>query len=459
MRYPQRFGVLVGLFALVTASVSAAEPAAEGVPTFSKDVAPILFGNCVVCHRPGEVAPMSLLSYNDARPWSRAIKEKVVMREMPPWHADPRYGDFRNDPALSQAEIDTIVAWADGGAPRGDDADLPSVPEFSKGWAAAVDPDYVLELPVEYQVPAEGEVEYLNWYSAIPFEKDFFFDAIEMRPGNRAVVHHSGAFLVELPEATQLVEGIPYNPDGTPLTKQDMERGGVTPNSSKLVSFVPGRGYEAYRGSTAKRLPAGGFIEWVMHYNSTGRPETDRSRLGFWEKKGPFTHEVINSLGGLGPSSYVVDDQELRTSDRGSGRDLPVIPPHVSDWGVTSITAIWNDVTILGVTPHFHLRGKAMTYVLTYPTGDSEVLLHVPKYDFNWQHYYDLAEPKRVPAGSKLTIITTFDNSIRNRYNPAPNKEVYWGEQSWDEMYNPQVRITVDKYDLTKTQRDKTQEN
>ena len=459
MTFAKTFGILAAAVALLTAGMASAESAAEGMPTFSKDVAPILFDNCVVCHRPGEVAPMSLVSYQDARPWSRAIKEKVVTREMPPWHADRRFGDFINDRSLSQEEIDTIVAWADGGAVKGNDADLPPVPEFSNGWAANVDPDYVLEMPVEYQIKADGEIEYLNWYSAIPFEEDFFFDAIEMRPGNRSTVHHSGAFLVNLPEETKIVEGHLYNADGSPLTNKDLEGAGVTPGTSKLVSYVPGRGYEGYRGSVAKRLPANAFIEWVIHYNTTGRPETDRSVLGFWEKKGLITHEVSNSLGTLGPSSYIVNDLELQRSDRGSGRDLPVIPPFEPDWGVTSVTAVTNDVTILGVTPHFHLRGKAMTYVLTYPDGDDEVLLHVPNYDFNWQHYYDLQEPKKVPAGSKLTIVTTFDNSLRNRYNPAPDKEVYWGEQSWDEMYNPQVRITVDKYDLTKMNRDKTEEN
>ena len=458
MERSMTFSLLVAAGLLLVVSTTAAEPA-ESIPTFTKDVAPILFGNCVVCHRPGEVAPMSLLSYKDARPWSRAIREKVVTREMPPWHADRRYGIFRNDPSLSQKEIDTIVAWVDGGVPKGTDADMPTVPEFSDGWAAAVDPDFILELPVEYQIPADGETDLLNWYSAIPFKEDFFFNAIEMRPGNRAVVHHSGAFLVDLPDGTTIIDGAPHNTNGERLSKQDMEQGGVTPFTSKLVSYVPGRGYESYRERAAKRLPAGGFVEWLMHYNSTGRPETDRSKLGFWVSEGPITHEVSNSLGALGPSSYIVDDKELRQSDRGSGRDLPVIPPYVSDWGITSITTVQNDVTIYGVTPHFHLRGKTMTYVLTYPTGNTEVLLHVPKYDFNWQHYYDLATPKKVPAGSKLTTVTTFDNSVRNRYNPAPQKEVYWGVQSWDEMYNPQVRVTVDKWDLTKMKRGTTEED
>ncbi len=459
MKKTSVLGVLGAAVVFLAASVSAAEPPTSA-PTFTKDVAPILYDNCVVCHRPGEVAPMSLITYRDARPWGRAIKEKVTTREMPPWHADPRYGEFRNTRALSQQAIDTIVAWVDGGAPKGDDADMPAMPEFSDGWAATRDPDFVMELPVEYQVPAEGEIAYLDFYSRIPFEEDVFFDAIELRPSNRAVVHHSGAFLVSLPEGTTIVDGIPYGPDGERLSKQMIERGGVTPFSSKLVSFVPGRGYEAYTAGAAKRLPAGEFVHWVIHYNATGRPETDRSRLGFWFTTEPVTHEIINSLSGLGPSSYIVEGEELFKSDRGSGRDLPVIPPWVENWGVTSITAIVNDITIYGVTPHFHLRGKNMTYVLTYPDGESEVLLSVPKYDFNWQHYYDLETPMKVPAGSKLTIITNFDNSLKNRWNPAPQKEVYWGEQSWDEMYNPQLRITVDRWDLTQIEgKPTTEEN
>ncbi len=436
----------VGTMALL-AGVSAAEPAA-GVPTFTKDVAPILFDNCVLCHRDGEVAPMSLVTYAETRPWSRAIKEKVVTREMPPWHADPRFGEFRNARGLTQKQIDTVVAWVDGGAPKGEDADLPAPPEFADGWVHG-EPDYVLEQPVEYQVAAEGEVEYLDWFTRVPFEEDVFIEGVEMRPGNRAAVHHSGAYMVSLPEGTILRDGKAYAPDGEPLDRDLVKSGGVTQGTNKLVSYVPGRGYESYGRGAAKRISAGEYIRWDMHYNSTGKPEADRSKLGFYFYDGEPTHEVMNGLRGMGPTTYLVQGQELRRTDRGAGKGLPVIPPHEGDWEIVSVTAVQNDTTIHGLSPHLHLRGKAMTYIATYPDGRTETLLSVPNYDFNWQHYYDFAEVKQLPAGSKLTVVTLFDNSVRNRYNPAPDKEVYWGEQSWDEMYSPQVRITVDKYDLT----------
>ena len=437
----------VGVMALL-AGVSAAEPA-EGVPTFTKDVAPILFESCVSCHRDGEVAPMSLTTYAETRPWSRAIKDKVATREMPPWHADPRFGEFRNARGLTQEQIDTVVAWVDGGAPKGDDADLPELPAFTVGWMHG-EPDYVLEQPVEYLVPAQGEVEYLDFFSRVPFEEDIFIQAVEMRPGNRAAVHHSGAYMVSMPEGTVLKDGLPFTSDGEPLDRDKVQLGDGNQGTSKLVSYVPGRGYEAYGRGAAKRISAGEYIRWDMHYNSMGVDTTDRSKLGFYFYDGEPTHEVTNNLSAMGPTTYLVRGQELRFTSRGAGVGLPVIPPNEGDWEIVSITAVQNDTTIHGLTPHLHLRGKAMTYVATYPDGQTETLLNVPIYDFNWQHYYDFAEAKQIPAGSKLTVVTLFDNSVKNRYNPAPDREVYWGEQSWDEMYSPQVRITIDKDRLSK---------
>ena len=219
---------------------------------------------------------------------------------------------------------------------------------------------------------------------------------------------------------------------------------GVTPGSEKLISYVPGRGYEEYGRGAAKRLSAGKMIHFHMHYQPTGRPERDRTLLGLYEYEGRPTHEVVNSLSAVGPSTYIAAGSELQSLT------LPVIPPMVEDWELIGITAVPNAITIHGLSPHLHLRGKSMTYVVTYPDGRSETLLSVPNYDFNWQHYYDFAEPKRVPAGSTIMVRTLFDNSLKNRYNPAPDKEVYWGEQSWDEMYAPQIRVTLDRYDLSK---------
>ncbi|HIN12456.1 MAG: hypothetical protein MK365_09140 [Vicinamibacterales bacterium] len=439
----------VGALSLVTAGASAAAPAAD-TPTFTKDVAPILYEHCVVCHRPGEVAPMTLIRYEDVRPWSRAIKAKVESREMPPWHADPRFGEFRNARGLTGEQVATIVAWSDGGAPRGTAADLPVVPAFPDGWAGG-EPTYIIEMPVEFELPTQGEIDYHNFYTPVPFPEDVFLKGIEMRPGNRAAVHHAGAYNVELPAHTHLKDGLLYWDADDQLVELGTVRqtsretlAGVTPGSEKLISYVPGRGYEEYGRGAAKRLSAGKMIHFHMHYQPTGRPERDRTLLGLYEYEGRPTHEVVNSLSAVGPSTYIAAGSELQSLT------LPVIPPMVEDWELIGITAVPNAITIHGLSPHLHLRGKSMTYVVTYPDGRSETLLSVPNYDFNWQHYYDFAEPKRVPAGSTIMVRTLFDNSLKNRYNPAPDKEVYWGEQSWDEMYAPQIRVTLDRYDLSK---------
>ncbi|MGH9176147.1 MAG: thiol-disulfide isomerase, partial [Vicinamibacterales bacterium] len=185
--------VAVGLTVAVasSSSVSSQQSAHPSVPTFTRDIAPIVYKHCAQCHRPGEVAPMSLLSYDDVRPWARAIKSKVISREMPPWGADPDQGlKMRNDPSLSKTQIDTISAWVDAGAPRGSDADLPPAPTFAEGWTFGREPDYVLEMPVEFDIPAEGELGVQMFYSKIPFEEDRFAEVLEIRPGNRGAVHH-----------------------------------------------------------------------------------------------------------------------------------------------------------------------------------------------------------------------------------------------------------------------------
>ncbi|MDH4066158.1 MAG: cytochrome c, partial [Acidobacteriota bacterium] len=300
------FAVLGGSFLLtlttiVAVSADGQSPAAGATPpTFARDVAPILFKHCASCHRPGEIGPMSFLSYEATRPWARAIQRKVVSREMPPWGADPAHTmKMRNDRSLSQKEIDTIVAWVGSGAPRGDAADLPPVPTFATGWQLG-EPDYVFEMPLEWTIKAEGAEAYLYFYQPIPFTEDKFARAIEIRPSNFAVVHHSGAYVVDIPEGYTAKDGYLYDKDGTqvPATEPmgaSASSGDDAPlaGASKLISYVPGRGIEEHPEGFAKRIPAGKYIRWVMHYNPTGEAQTDRSRLGIWFAKGPVTHEVL----------------------------------------------------------------------------------------------------------------------------------------------------------------------
>jgi mono/diheme cytochrome c family protein len=450
MRAALLLSILTGILTAQTAS-SAAGPAVS--PTFTKEVAPILYASCAGCHRPGEVAPMSLLSYEDVRPWAKSIRKKVTSREMPPWGADPRFGKFKDDRSLSEAQIETIAAWVDAGAPKGRDADLPAVPAIASGWSRG-EPDVVIEMPVDFAIPAEGEVPVIDFFTRAPFSEDVYVKALEVRPGTPGVIHHAGLYVIDrLPDGARLVNGKILGADDKPMSRNQVARANgasATQEIQKLLSYVPGRGYEEYQGDAGQLIKAGSYIDFYMHYTPTGTPTHDRSKLGlYFAKKGQqVAHQIYHSFGAAGPTSYIVEGKEYMPKRRGESDEgsvnLPNIPPYAENFKVVSVHTVTEPVTLYGLTPHLHLRGKSMKYTLTWPDGHEEVLLDVPKYDFNWQLYYELETPKQIPAGSKVTVVTLFDNSLKNPYNPSPEKEVYWSEQSWDEMYAPQARITVD---------------
>jgi mono/diheme cytochrome c family protein len=453
----------VAILASVHAAAARPEAAPAGtVPTFAKDVAPIVFNNCANCHRSGEVAPMTLTSYEDVRPWAKVIREKVRSREMPPWGADPAHSlKMRNDRSLTQTQIDTIVAWVDGGAPKGSDADLPPVPKFADGWTFGREPDYILEMPVEASIPAEGEVGVQMFYSPVPWSEDRFAETLEIRPGNRAVVHHAGVFVVDLPEGASVVNGRLVEPSGKAATDRGEGLAGradttALPGANKLLSWVPGRGVDSHRADVGKRIPAGKYINWQVHYNPIGTPEKDRTRLGIWFNKVPVTHEVLirqagdplaTTKGGL--SLYRAEGKEVEyTADESTTTrrrsKTPNIPPYAEDWSLTGITPVTEDITLYAMSPHMHLRGKSLRWVIVYPDGREQTILDVPKFDFNWQIQYELETPLHIPAGSKILGIGKYDNSPKNKWNPSPNLEVFWSEQSWDEMYQPFTEYTVD---------------
>jgi hypothetical protein len=396
---------------------------------------------------------MSLLSYDEVRPWAKSIRKKVTNREMPPWGADPHYGKFKDDRSLSDAQIQTIAAWVDGGAPRGRDADLPPVPAVASGWSHG-EPDVVIEMPVDFAIPAEGEVPVIDFFTRAPFSEDVYVKALEVRPGTAGVIHHAGLYVIDkLPDGARLVNGKILGADGKEMSRNQVARANgasATQEIQKLLSYVPGRGYEEYQGDAGQLIKAGSYIDFYMHYTPTGTATHDRSRLGlYFAKNGQqVAHQIYHSFGAAGPTSYIVEGKEYLPKRRGDGDEgsvnLPNIPPYAENFKVVSVHTVTEPVTLYGLTPHLHLRGKSMKYTLTWPDGNEEVLLDVPKYDFNWQLYYELETPKRIPAGSKVTVVTLFDNSLKNPYNPSPEKEVYWSEQSWDEMYAPQARITVD---------------
>jgi hypothetical protein len=455
--------VLIGSLSLAATMVaqSATQTAPAGSPTFAKDVAPIMFNKCAKCHRPGEVAPMSLLSYSDARPWAKAIKTKVTRHEMPPWGANPALSlPMRNDVSLTDKEIQTISAWVDAGAPKGNDADMPAAPSFAEGWTYGKEPDMVLEMPVEFEIPAEGELGVQTFFSKVPFTEDKFAEVLELHPGNRSVLHHAGVFVVDIPEGAQVVDGRLVGPNGKPFTERTESglprtESGTLAGSSKLLSWVPGRGVDVHRPDIGKRIPAGKYINWQMHYNPNGKVTKDRTKLGIWFNKVPVSHELLIRQAGdpmatdsNGLSLYRVEGKEVEykadPSSTRRSRTTPNIPPYAENWSIIGITPVTEPITLYAMSPHMHLRGKSLRGVVVYPDGHEQTILDVPNFDFNWQFNYELKEPLKIPAGSKILGLGVYDNSVKNRWNPAPHLPVYWSEQSWDEMYQAFTEYTVD---------------
>jgi peroxiredoxin len=369
-------------------AVEGKEPVEVGRVTYAGDVAAILQKRCQSCHRPGEVAPFSLLSYDDARGHAAMIAEVVDDRRMPPWHADPRYGHFRNDRHLDARERATLLAWVEQGAPLGDPAVLPPPRTFTEGWQIGT-PDIIFELPESQTVAAQGTIPYIYLRVPTHFKEDVWVQAAEARPGDAAVVHH-------------IVVGI----DDHSGKRRGMGEG-------HLCGTAPGDMPTILPPGTAKLIPAGSDLIFQMHYTPVGTVHTDRSRVGLVLAKGPVEHRVHT---------------------RAIGQRDFLIPPGAPNYPVTSTFTFPRDAHLYSFMPHMHLRGKTFKYMATYPNGSSEVLLSVPAYDFGWQSVYMLAEPKAMPKGTRIDCYATFDNSADNPSNPDPTKAVAFGEQTWEEM-------------------------
>jgi hypothetical protein len=399
------------------------------VPTFARDIAPIMFTKCAGCHRPGEVAPMPLLSYADARPWASAIKQRVSTRVMPPWHADPAHGTFRNDLRLSDREIETIVRWVDGGAREGDPSAVPPLPKFPGGWQIGT-PDAVFEMTQDFEVPASGEIPYQYFEVPTNFTEDRWMQAGEVRAGDRAHVHH---IIVYVREPSRIVRpnvvsvraianaAAPAAPPAprpqsaaAPAVRPAIQ-GGRPPGGgdAMLVNWAVGEDAPIHMPGTAKRIPAGSTLVFQVHYTTNGKPGRDRSKLGLVFAKQPPQREIRTGLILNGTFA---------------------IPPGADHHAVEAEATFSEDVKIYSMHPHMHLRGKDMTYTATYPDGRKEILLRVPKYDFGWQTDYWLAEPLLLPKVTKVHVAAHFDNSPANRANPDPKATVRWGDQTWEEM-------------------------
>ena len=414
--------VAVSCFALAASVISFS---GEAVPakevTFTKQVAPILFKSCAECHRPGEAAPFSVLTYKDTRPWARSIREKVVTRQMPPWHADPHFGEFKNDRRLTQQEIETIVAWVDAGSPEGAARDLPPPPRFNLGWNIGK-PDVIFQALDEYAVAADGPDEYVNFYIPTNFTEDKYIERAEARPGNRKIVHH---IVVEVIPASRMNNAgqsrgpqkktlgrtgaeVPVHDDTCSMSDQSFEE------ADWIAQYAPGLNPDVYEPGTAKRVAAGSTLRLQVHYSKTaGTPEVDRSMVGLVFAKEPPS-QVIRK-GAVGNESFKI---------------LPNTERH-------RVAACWTtkrDIRVYSFLPHMHLRGAAMEYKVIYPDGKSEVLLNVPNYSFSWQTSYLLKTPKVLPKGTRMIVTAHYDNSAKNKFNPDPTRAVRNGEPTYDEM-------------------------
>jgi hypothetical protein len=398
---------------IVTCMAALAAPTSV---TFNKDVLPILQKNCQGCHRPGEVAPMSLLTYQDARPWAKSIKTAVVSQKMPPWFADAKYGHFSNDRRLSAADINTLVSWVDGGAPEGDATDRPAPLTFQDGWN--IKPDVIVEMPKDFQVKASGTINYQFIRVKGNFPEDVWVKAAEMRPGNPAVVHHMKAWVV--PPGSRWMEfAVPGE-----AYEQGMGRNAISEGNDIIGKFNPGLGAQSFDldGGSAKLVPKGSDIVFEIHYTAVGKATTDRSKVGFVLAKAAPSRRFFLSAG---PTASNL-----------------VIPAGDGDAEVVSeVTVGLDDAKLVYAQPHMHLRGKDFELRAIYPTGETETLFK-GKFDFEWQMGYDFAKPIPLPKGTRLIGISHFDNSANNKFNPDPSQEVRWGPQNWDEMSNCFVGLT-----------------
>lgn len=395
---------------------------AWGAPTFHKDVLPVLQKNCQGCHRPGEAAPMSFLTYQQTRPWAKAIKEAVASKKMPPWFADPHTGKWANDRRLAQAEIDTLTAWADSGAKEGNPKHAPKPVAWVEGWSIGK-PDLVVEMPAEFEVAAAGTVDYQYIVLPMGLTEDKWVNMAEARPGNRGVVHHIIAY-VRAPGSKWMADakpGVPF----VPKKGQGMGQGEF------LAGYAPGSPALQLRPGYAKQVKAGSDIVLQMHYTANGKPGKDRSAIGVRFTNEPVTHRVVT--GAVATTKFA-------------------IPPGASDHEVKASLTLQADSEFINLLPHMHLRGKSFEYRVTYPTGETEVALRVPRYDFNWQLWYEYDKPKLMPKGTRIDITGVFDNSANNKFNPDPTKEVKWGEQSWEEMcmgfFDAAIDVKMNPVDL-----------
>ena len=449
--------LVILVLAFASASIGAA-------PTFTKDVAPILVKHCANCHD-------SLLSYGAARSAAQVIKQQVRTRAMPPWPADPAHSlKFRNDARLSERDIATLVAWVDAGTPKGNDRDLAPAPDLTGQWLSPDGraPDAVISLPAIH-VEATGEVPYIQQLIKVPVAADKWIVAMQLLPGNRKLLHHMGITEVALPEGmgpAQVNEfaaiarkyGIP---DGSAASIRPAVEDPTNAGTYDMLGvYTPGSTFEGFTDDSGKLLKGGNnyYVNFNIHYTTTGEPESDRSQLGLWFSSTPPGHQLIRAPVAI--DTIIAAGRELLTDAPGTKAEgtrvaIPPIPAYTQSYEVSGISAYTQPVTLYQLQPHAHMRAEDFTYVVVYPDGREQVLLTVPTYDFHWQLAYQLDQPLTLPPGSKLIVTAHYDNSQKHyderikaddsAGNCGPQNVVYFRRQnqSWDEMFSPLAQYAV----------------
>jgi hypothetical protein len=413
------------LLVAITGSLLSATVAAAGdAPTFYKDVLPVLQTHCQTCHRPGEVAPMSLMTYEQARPWAAGIKKATQAKTMPPWFAEPGHVTYTNEveKVLSPSEVATLAAWADGGAPAGDPATGPAPRVFPTGWN--ITPDVVVEMPKAFELPARGTINYKYVLVKTNFPEDMWVVAAEMRPGDPKVLHH-GKVWVRPPGSKWMENAVPGEAYETETQRDILGRNAVEEGNDILGKFNPGLGPQRFdRQGAAKFIPKGSDLVFELHYTTSGKPTSDVSKVGLvLTKTPPDTRYFFHA----GPTALNL-----------------AIPPNDAKAEVVSEVTLGENARLVYMQPHMHLRGKDFEFRVVSPEGATKTVLK-GRFDFEWQMGYELAEPVDLPKGSKLQFITHFDNSKGNRFNPNPEEKVVWGPQNWDEMSNCFIGVLFDR--------------
>jgi len=403
-------------------------------PTFYRDVLPILELHCQSCHRAGGIAPMPFETYEETRPFAGVIARATQDKSMPPWFADPKVGQFSNDPSLKPAEIRTLAAWVDAKSPAGSAKDAPSSRLWTEGWSIPK-PDLILKMPQAVPLPASGDIEYTFEIVPTNFKEDRWVQMAEVLPGQRSNVHHAVVY-VRPPDSNWLRHapvGVPFT--ASMLSDPQDRRGAHWTDSDVLLVYAPGSSPDAWPETMAKFIPAGSDLVFQIHYTTNGRAASEQSSLGLIFSKHAPQQRVLT----------------LQLTN-----DHFVIPPGVPDYRVEARGTLPNDATLLSFFPHMHLRGKRFEYNLMRknaeanggPQYEIEPLLRV-NYHFHWQMSYQLAVPRYLKTGTELQAVAWYDNSKANLHNPDANAEVRWGEQTYDEMmvgfFDVAVAAGVDK--------------